>query len=145
VNRTIHVKQQVGRTSHVIKDLKDKESRIVPLSDSLAEILRGGPHFSSVICSWSGFPLDLHRMGLAFHEAMAALNLPAMRWYDATRHTFASQWVLNGGTLETLREMMGHSSVTMTERYAHLIPGRYTDADRARVQVDAPEKVLLTN
>jgi len=56
-----------------------------------------------------------------------------MRWYEATRHTFGSQWVINGGSLETLREMMGHSSVTVTERYAHLIPGNYTEADRTRM------------
>jgi hypothetical protein len=35
---------------------------------------------------------------------------------------------------------MGHSSVQVTERYAHLIPGQYTDADRSRVQLPPTEK-----
>jgi hypothetical protein len=30
-----------------------------------------------------------------------------------------------GRTLEELREILGHSSVTTTERYAHLKPGKW--------------------
>jgi site-specific recombinase XerD len=44
--------------------------------------------------------------------------------------------VLRGGTLERLQEILGHSSVSVTERYAHLIPGRFSDADRNRVPMD---------
>jgi site-specific recombinase XerD len=47
-------------------------------------------------------------------------RLPALTWYQATRHTFASQFVLAGGSIEKLSKLMGHSSVTTTERYAHL-------------------------
>jgi len=34
-----------------------------------------------------------------------------------------SQWVLNGGSIEKLKEILGHDSVVMTERYTHLGPG----------------------
>jgi integrase len=84
-------------------------------------------------------------MGELYAQALTELELPEMRWYEGTRHTFASQWVLNGGTLETLREMMGHSSVTVTERYAHLIPGNYSDADRARVQIELVPDVHIAD
>jgi site-specific recombinase XerD len=43
-------------------------------------------------------------------------------WYQATRHTFASQWVLYGGSIATLSKFMGHSSVLVPQRYAHLRP-----------------------
>ena len=66
---------------------------------------------------------------------MAAV-LPSMTWHQATRHTFARQWVLAGGTLEKLREAMGHGSVTVTERYAHLRGDVFTAADLGRVAVD---------
>jgi hypothetical protein len=59
-----------------------------------------------------------------------------MTWYQATRHTFASQWVLAGGSIEKLREAMGHSSVVVTERYAHLRGDVFTTADLGRVAVD---------
>lgn len=35
------------------------------------------------------------------------------------RHTFASQFVMNGGSLYYLQKILGHSNITTTERYAH--------------------------
>lgn len=36
------------------------------------------------------------------------------------RHTFATQYIVNGGNLEMLRLIMGHSSITVTQIYLHL-------------------------
>ena len=38
------------------------------------------------------------------------------------RHTFASHWVMQGGDLYRLQKILGHRSVQMTQRYAHLAP-----------------------
>ena len=42
--------------------------------------------------------------------------------FHTLRHTFASDFVMNGGDFKTLGEYMGHATQTMTERYAHLSP-----------------------
>lgn len=42
------------------------------------------------------------------------------------RHTFASHWVLNGGDIYRLQRILGHSTVAMTMRYAHLAPDAFT-------------------
>jgi integrase len=39
------------------------------------------------------------------------------------RHTFASNFVIKGGNLVSLQKILGHSTITMTLRYAHLAPG----------------------
>lgn len=128
----IHVQEQVSRRGGGVQTLKSGESRLVPMTDSLWKLIWFAPNKQGLVCGH----VSAHLIGAMMKVVLAQLELPEMRWYEATRHTFASQWVLNGGSLETLREMMGHSSVTVTERYAHLIPGLYSDADRSRVTVD---------
>jgi len=41
------------------------------------------------------------------------------RFHDL-RHTFASHFVMRGGSLKELQEVLGHKNITMTMRYAHL-------------------------
>jgi integrase len=42
------------------------------------------------------------------------------------RHTFASHWVMNGGDIFKLQKILGHKSMAMTQRYAHLAPHAFT-------------------
>jgi integrase len=42
--------------------------------------------------------------------------------FHTLRHTFASWLALQGETLLTIKELLGHRSIAMTERYSHLIP-----------------------
>jgi hypothetical protein len=56
--------------------------------------------------------------------------------YVATRHTFASHWVLAGGTIEKLKEILGHYSVVVTERYTHLRPDLFAARDLGTIALD---------
>lgn len=46
------------------------------------------------------------------------------------RHTFASHYMMAGGDILGLQRILGHSSITMTMRYAHLSPDHLESALR---------------
>ena len=48
------------------------------------------------------------------------------------RHTFACRWLEAGGSIEALREALGHSTVKVTERYGRLSDA-FVRADAERV------------
>ena len=148
--RRVHVAQQVQDGKAI--PLKDKEPRTIPLMDSVVPILTAyklatggeGLLFQPADPTAGGRPdigsppQFVRPETLRKHLAVALKDcgLPNLSWYQCTRHTFASQFILNGGTLELLRQLMGHSSVTTTERYAHLKPDLYREAIFTTMAVD---------
>jgi len=59
---------------------------------------------------------------LVFRPARRRAGLRDLRWKDL-RHTFASRLRMHGVELATIRDLMGHTTTRMTERYAHIAPG----------------------
>jgi integrase len=136
--RRIHVRESVAGP------LKDKDSRIVPILDSLHPVLiawklrTGGEARVIPPLRRDGAKVDKHTPGRYLRATLERLGLarPGLGWYEATRHTFASQWVLAGGSIEKLSKVLGHFSVVLTERYVHLRPDLFADKDRATISLD---------
>ncbi|MOA58350.1 Tyrosine recombinase XerC [compost metagenome] len=60
----------------------------------------------------------------------SGLDLPKGQASHALRHTFASHFMQTGGNILTLQKILGHSSLAMTMRYAHLAPEHLSEALR---------------
>ncbi len=56
-----------------------------------------------------------------FLKARSAAGMPHIRWHDL-RHTYASWLVQAGQPMTAVRDLLGHSSLAVTHRYAHLAP-----------------------
>lgn len=66
----------------------------------------------------------------AFRDAVdrMGLELPKGQLTHVLRHSFASHFMMNGGNILVLQKLLGHSSLTMTMRYAHLAPDHLQEA-----------------
>jgi len=106
----------------LVRDSKNGESRHVPMDATLFALFRAYPHRPStdlVFSSSSGGHIVDVRTG--FLNSCKRAGLIDLHFHDL-RHTFASQFVMSGGDLYILKEILGHKSITMTQRYAHLSP-----------------------
>lgn len=148
-SRLIHIRHTVARGK--LGPPKGGRSRTVTISDELHPVLsawhlRSGGRGLVIPPRRRGAKvrfLSEKAMNKALAPVLAELGLPAVTWYQATRHTFASHFVLQGGSLEKLAAILGHSTLAVTERYAHLRPERLADEDTRRAQVDLGPGAVL--
>jgi integrase len=96
---------------------KSGKRRIVPIDDYVAAALRSWKSDSEYLFCKDGKPLQ--EVKKSFKRALQKAGIEDFTFHDL-RHTFASHAVMNGMDLYTLQNILGHSSIKMTERYSHL-------------------------
>ena len=102
---------------------KSKRPRMVPLSDKAVAVLVAGTrdHRASTYVFINSATGERYRtIQRAFRTVCRRAGLEDLRFHDL-RHTFASWAVQSGVDLYPLSRILGHSSLQMTTRYAHLI------------------------
>lgn len=106
---------------------KSGRRRYVPLNQGARAALLNRLRFRAKHCPksqwvfarWKG--KRIHSVKTAFRSACKAAGIENFRVHDL-RHTCAAWLVSAGVALPEVRDLLGHSTVTMTERYAHLAP-----------------------
>src|SRR4030095_5841686 len=98
------------------------------MSDDLVAVLRALPSLlkSPWVCPntlGTGPEDGKHFVGRVFTPALRKAKIEDFRWKDL-RHTFASRLRMAGVDIQDIRDLLGHCSTRMTERYAHLAPGK---------------------
>jgi integrase len=98
------------------ENTKSSKSRSVPMDrDTWAEIRSQAPFDPC----YEAFRKAIHRAGI---------RLPKGQLTHVCRHTFAAHYLMNGGQIMALQQLLGHSDVKVTMRYAHFSPDYLSDA-----------------
>lgn len=106
---------------------KNSKENYIPMNGIVVDVLRCWREQSGLTKSHdlvfpspkNGKKLDNCRK--AWEALLKKAEIENFRWHDM-RHDFASQLVMMGVDLNTVRELLGHADMKMTLRYAHLAP-----------------------
>jgi len=112
------------RHGFILLDIsKNGERREIPINTTLEYLFKKIPHgveSEYVFTGKTGKPLTDIKKG--FHTALRKAGIHDFRFHDL-RHTFASQLVMAGIDLTSVKGLLGHKEIKMTLRYSHLAPG----------------------
>jgi len=123
---------------------KHGEARHIPMNDQVVAVLRNLPSRLKspyVFASLSGkTPLNANNfINRVWKPLLQKVGIADFHWHDC-RHTFASRLVMAGVDLRTVQELMGHKTITMTLRYAHLSPTHQREAVQRLIQKSTATK-----
>jgi integrase/recombinase XerC len=120
---------QVDASKKVIKVLgKGNKERIIPVSQKLLGDIqqyisektgRGGEQPQQLLCTDSGRPLYAGYVYKAVKYHLNQVTTIQKKSPHVMRHTFATHLLNNGADLNSVKELLGHSSLAATQVYTH--------------------------
>lgn len=111
---------QAGRI--VLHDTKNGERRVVPLAGPALAMLKDHAKVRRLDTDLlfpgqrKDTPIDLRS---PWEAALKRAGIEDFRWHDL-RHSTASYLAMNGASLTEIAEVLGHKTLAMVKRYAHL-------------------------
>jgi len=119
-----HIDLENRVVTFVRENTKSGKQREIPINDVLLAVLkerRKVMHIGGYVFTRRG--KRLHDVRTAFETAREDAGLKKGDVvFHSLRHTFASWFMINGGDIYRLQKFMGHSTLALTQRYAHLSP-----------------------
>jgi integrase len=112
--------ERVRNGAVTFANTKSRKTRSIPIDNALEQQLQD--HFKQHGL-FSNCMLTFSRV-----LETTSIKLPTGQATHVLRHTFASHFVIRGGNILVLQKILGHSSLAMTMRYAHLAPDHLQDA-----------------
>jgi integrase len=142
----------LDRRSIDIMDSKGK-NRTVPITERVKDMLiRNTPSNPTDLVFKDRKGNKIQRISNVYYKTVRELGLNdgikdrrQKVCFHTLRHTYASWMVQNGEDLYTVKELMGHSTMAMTERYSHLAKDNLKNAVKRfedRFQAETQEKII---
>ena len=102
-----------------------KSRRFIPMNAVVKAHLLELKKFAQgdlVILDEYGKSFDVNHLFRDFGRFLRLAKIKEHYRFHDLRHTFASHFMMNGGNIYDLQKILGHTSLEMTQRYAHLAP-----------------------
>ena len=117
---------------------KGNKERVVPLLpvvvDAVADYLDACPHALApdgpLFVGKRGKRLQPSQVQASLRAVRRALGLPETATPHALRHSFATHLLAGGGDLRTIQELLGHASLSTTQRYTAVDTQRLAEVYR---------------
>jgi integrase len=125
----VRVQQGYTREGGFDSPKSESSEREVPLTWDAAEALRRQRRASKGRLVFADKQGEVNSLRSVGHFVGKTAKLAGLRHVHphVLRHTFASHAVMKGVPLKLVQEWMGHASINMTMRYAHLAEGIHDD------------------
>ena len=138
-NRVLTVRHSLCDYARTLISPKSNRERHVPLSSDLYEMLAVRRQETGyVFTNKRGGPFKSENHLRILKQVQEKAGLRKFGWHTL-RHTFASHLAMKGVPLRTVQELLGHSTITMTMRYAHVTASNLRAAiDMLNVQNGQP-------
>lgn len=139
-NKQLAVNRSIVRG--IVGTPKSGKPRYIPLTDEVCKaIYERRQRKGFVFHRGNGEPLTDRMASNAIQRACKQSGVRCIGWHTL-RHTFASRLVSEGVALNVVQVLLGHSTIAMTMRYAHLAPS----ATRVAIDVleQAENRVMAT-
>ena len=123
----------------LVRETKNGEQRVLPLAGKALEALRAlklndSARSEYVFPNASGLPGYFEYFDAHWHAALEAANIENFRFHDL-RHTTASMLAAQGCSLLEIADVLGHKTLAMVKRYAHLVVDHKTKVIERMVAV----------
>ena len=111
---------------------KTREVPVLPVvAESLQTAIQSCPFkledSQSIFMSKKGLPLGPRAVQRMVEKLRISANLPTETTPHTLRHAFATHLLSAGGDLRAIQELLGHSSLSTTQRYTHIDAQKLTD------------------
>jgi integrase len=119
-----------------VAESKSHKTRYIPINATLRKLLESIDHFvgekgpSPYVFTNPATETRYEDVSHAFDRAANRAGYDDVTFHTL-RHTFASRMAQRGIPLKAIQELLGHGTMQMTMRYAHLSPNNLRDAVRA--------------
>lgn len=108
-----------------------KSRRFIPMNAVVKQHLqqlKDASQSEYVFVDEEGQPFDVDHLYRDLRRFLELAEIEKTFRFHDLRHTFASHFMMNGGNIYDLQKILGHTSLEMTQRYAHLAPEHLVQA-----------------